>query len=224
MKKHKTIKLILLSFVSSFATLTYLTYIRDLVKEEDLTRTSSGSTSWMVPRQWRKYNEESKRESDDNITGTIYGDSLLKDNKSSTVLIVRQRNQQTALTNALPEYYETLRESLLNEFDPSQIRDELASTGNIGCKQKPSVNKSPDKSDTNGVVGLISVTASCPIEYSSFTIKIRLVVGRNDGIVRSIYLSSYEFTWKKNKAVFDKILDSISASGSYAMETTIAQN
>ena len=217
MKKHKIIKLILIAIISGFATLTYLTYIHDLVKEEDLTRTSSGSTSWMVPRQWRKYNEESKRESDDNITDTIYGDGLLKDNKSSTALIVRQRNQQTALTNALPEYYETLRESLLNEFDPSQIRDELASAGNIGCKQKPSVNKSPDKSDTNGVVGLISVTASCPIEYSSFIIKIRLVVGRNDGIVRSIYLSSYEFTWKKNEAVFNKMLDSISASGSYAM-------
>ena len=224
MKKHKIIKLILIAIISGFATLTYLTYIHDLVKEEDLTRTSSGSTSWMVPRQWRKYNEESKRESDDNITDTIYGDGLLKDNKSSTALIVRQRNQQTALTNALPEYYETLRESLLNEFDPSQIRDELASAGNIGCKQKPSVNKSPDKSDTNGVVGLISVTASCPIEYSSFIIKIRLVVGRNDGIVRSIYLSSYEFTWKKNEAVFNKMLDSISASGSYAMKTTIAQN
>ena len=173
----------------------------------------------MASRQWRKYNEESKRESDDNITDTIYGDGLLKDNKSSTALIVRQRNQQTALTNALPEYYETLRESLLNEFDPSQIRDELASAGNIGCKQKPSVNKSPDKSDTNGVVGLISVTASCPIEYSSFIIKIRLVVGRNDGIVRSIYLSSYEFTWKKNEAVFNKILDSISAGNNHAMKT-----
>lgn len=219
MKKHKTIKLILLSFVSGFATLTYLTYIHDLVKEEDLTRTSSGSTSWMVPRQWRKYNEESKRESDDNITDTIYGDGLLKDNKSSTALIVRQRNQQTALTNALPEYYETLRESLLNEFDPSQIRDELASAGNIGCKQKPSVNKSPDKSDTNGVVGLFSVDASCPTRYSLFIIKIRLVVGKNDGIIRSISLSSEELTWKKNKAAFDKMLGSISAGNNYVMKT-----
>ena len=224
MKKHKTIKLILLSFVSGFATLTYLTYIRDLVKEEDLTRTSSGSTSWMVPRQWRKYNEESKRESDDNITGTIYGDSLLKDNKSSTVLIVRQRNQQTALTNALPEYYENLRKSSLNEFDSNQLRSSLASASSVDCKQTPKINKSIDRFDTNGVVGLFSVDASCPTRYSLFTIKIRLVVGRNDGIVRSIYLSSYEFTWKKNKAVFDTILDSISASGSYAMETTIAQN
>ena len=145
----------------------YLTYIHDLVKEEDLTWTSSGSTSWMVPRQWRKYNEESKRESDDNITDTIYGDGLLKDNKSSTVLIVRQRNQQTAPTNALPEYYETLRESLLNEFDPSQIRDELASAGNIDCKQTPKINKSIDRFDTNGVVGLFSVDASCPTSSRS---------------------------------------------------------
>ena len=224
MKKHKTIKLILLSFVSGFATLTYLTYMHDLVKEEDLTRVSSGSTSWMVPRQWRKYNEESRRESDDNIISTIYGDGLSKDNKSSTVLMVKQRNRQTALTNALPEYYETLRKSYLNEFDPNQIRDELASDSNVGCKQTPKINKSIDRFDTNGVVGLFSVDASCPTRYSLFTIKIRLVVGRNDGIVRSIYLSSYEFTWKKNEAVFNKILDSISASGSYAMKTTLAQN
>ena len=224
MKKHKIIKLILLSFVSGFATLTYLTYMHDLVKEEDLTRVSSGSTSWMVPRQWRKYNEESRRESDDNIISTIYGDGLSKDNKSSTVLMVKQRNRQTALTNALPEYYETLRESYLNEFDPNQIRDELASDSNVGCKQTPKINKSIDRFDTNGVVGLFSVDASCPTRYSLFTIKIRLVVGRNDGIVRSIYLSSYEFTWKKNEAVFNKMLDSISASGSYAVETTIAQN
>ena len=191
--------------------------MHDLVKEEDLTRVSSGSTSWMVPRQWRKYNEESRRESDDNIISTIYGDGLSKDNKSSTVLMVKQRNRQTALTNALPEYYETLRESYLNEFDPNQIRNELASDSNVGCKQTPKINKSIDRFDTNGVVGLFSVDASCPTRYSLFTIKIRLVVGRNDGIVRSIYLSSYEFTWKKNEAVFNKMLDSISASGSYAM-------
>lgn len=224
MKKHKIIKLILLSFVSGFATLTYLTYIRDLVKEEDLTRTSSGSTSWMVPRQWRKYNEESRRESDDNIISTIYGDGLSKDNKSSTVLMVKQRNRQTALTNALPEYYENLRKSSLNEFDSNQLRSALASASSVDCKQTPKINKSIDRFDTNGVVGLFSVDASCPTRYSLFTIKIRLVVGRNDGIVRSIYLSSYEFTWKKNEAVFNKMLDSVSASGSYAMETTIAQN
>lgn len=193
--------------------------MHDLVKEEDLTRVSSGSTSWMVPRQWRKYNEESRRESDDNITGTIYGDGLSKDNKSSTVLMVKQRNRQTALTNALPEYYETLRESYLNEFDPNQIRDELASDSSVGCKQAPKINKSIDRFDTNGVVGLFSVTASCPIEYSSFIIKIRLVVGRNDGIVRAISLSSAETTWKKNKAAFDKMLGSISAGNNYAMKT-----
>lgn len=219
MKKHKTIKLILLSFVSGFATLTYLTYIRDLVKEEDLTRTSSGSTSWMVPRQWRKYNEESKRESDDNITGTIYGDGLLKDDKSSTVLIVRQRNQQTALTNALPEYYENLRKSSLNEFDSNQLRSALASASSVDCKQTPKINKSIDRFDTNGVVGLFSVDASCPTRYSLFTIKIRLVVGKNDGIIRSISLSSEELTWKKNKAAFDKMLGSISAGNNYVMKT-----
>lgn len=224
MKKHKIIKLILITIISGVATFSYLVYTCDLVKEEDLTRTSLDRTSWLLPRQWKKYNKEARDTSDDTVTRVIYGDGSLKDNKSSSVLLISQMKQQTSPTNALPEYYETLRESLLNEFDPSQIRDELASAGNIGCKQKPSVNKSPDKSDTNGVVGLISVTASCPIEYSSFIIKIRLVVGKNDGIVRAISLSSAETTWKKNKAAFDKMLGSISTSGSYAIETTIAQN
>ena len=224
MKKHTIIKLILIAIISGVATFSYLVYTCDLVKEEDLTRTSLDRTSWLLPRQWKKYNKEARDTSDDTVTRVIYGDGSLKDNKSSSVLLISQIKQQTSPTNALPEYYETLRESLLNEFDPSQIRDELASAGNIDCKQTPKINKSIDRFDTNGVVGLFSVDASCPTRYSLFTIKIRLVVGRNDGIVRSIYLSSYEFTWKKNEAVFNKILDSISASGSYAMETTIAQN
>lgn len=224
MKKHKIIKLILIAIISGVATLTYLTYTRNLVKEEDLTRASLDHTSWLVPKQWRKYDKESRGKSDDNVARVIYGDGSLKNNKSSAVLTVSQINQQAALTNASPEYYETLRKSFSKEFDSNQIRDGLASASNVGCSKTPNISKSVDRSDTNGVIGLFSVNASCSTKYSSFIMKIRVVIGKNDGIIRSISLSSEELTWEKNKAAFDKMLDSISASGSYAMETTIVQN
>ena len=220
MKKHFVIKLILISIISGAATFSYLVYTYNLIKEEDLVRTSLNRTSWLQPKQWRKYKQESNGET----VQVIYGDGLQKDNKSSAVLLVSQTNQQRLLTNALPEYYENIRESLLKTFDPNQIRSILTSADNIGCLQTPNVNKSADRSNTGNITGLILITASCSTKYSSFNIKARFVAGKEDGIVRLIFLASEETARKKNEAVFNKMLDSISASGSYAMKTTIAQN
>lgn len=105
MKKHFVIKLILISIISGVATFSYLVYTYNLIKEEDLVRTSLNRTSWLQPKQWRKYKQESNGET----VQVIYGDGLQKDNKSSVVLLVSQTNQQRLLTNALPEYYENIR-------------------------------------------------------------------------------------------------------------------
>ena len=205
MKKHFVIKLILISIISGIATFSYLVYTYNLIKEEDLVRTSLDKTSWLQPKQWRKYKQESNGET----VQVIYGDGLQKDNKSSAVLLVSQTNQQRLLTK---------------NFDSNQIRSILTSADNIGCLQTPNVNKSADRSNTGNITGLILITASCSTKYSSFNIKARFVAGKEDGIVRLIFLASEETARKKNEAVFNKILDSISASGSYAMETTIVQN
>ena len=133
MKKHFVIKLILISIISGIATFSYLVYTYNLIKEEDLVRTSLNRTSWLQPKQWRKYKQESNGET----VQVIYGDGLQKDNKSSAVLLVSQTNQQRLLTNALPEYYENIRESLLKNFDSNQIRSILTSADNIGCLQTP---------------------------------------------------------------------------------------
>ena len=178
-------------------------------------RTSLNRTSWLQPKQWRKYKQESNGEA----VQVIYGDGLQKDNKSSAILLVSQTNQQTLLTNALPEYYENIRESLLKNFDSNQIRSILTSADNIGCLQTPNVNKSADRSNTGNITGLILITASCSTKYSSFNIKARFVVGKEDGVIRLIFLASEETVRKKNEAVFNKILDSISAGNNYAMKT-----
>lgn len=195
--------------ISAFLSFSYLVYMDGFVSVKDLVQEKTGQTSWQRPKQWKQIYALSY-ETDSHIYSG-FGDKKFRDNKSESLVYVSQSRTPVAPANAPIQVYNRLRRSLVAEQHFSKTLEEsLKNNATIRCTSSPSSTQVIDYKEYNNTVGIAYVTASCKVGQATFIAKARLSIGKNDGLVRFVSISTFDYMWEKNSQAFDVIMDSVS--------------
>jgi len=171
------------------------------ISESDLVSSTTDSTSYLRPKQWESISVTS-------IDG--YGDKKGKNNTSSAAIFVQKKNYvSSGVKGASTTELEKFRNSILDTMTIASGGEAAKQSGSCTSVEDVTVMKSTVT--TTNMVGVLRIDATCKRDDGTFKVAIYLTLG-DDGYLRSVILMSTESLWKKNEAIFNKMLDSADQS------------
>lgn len=169
------------------------------VSESDLVEAKTQNTSYLYPKQWKSLG---------GLSGSGYGDSLGKNGKSSSLMVVSLSKQQVPGLFDMPKSsHDMLRKQTLNTLTDATIESSFAK-GDNGCQQINNIQKEEDTQSSSTTLGIYKLTINCHRDNANFTIKVRGFLGK-DGYIRTVMIGADKIMWDKNDKVYQKMFDSV---------------
>ncbi len=197
MKKHVRLWMITLLVIPVvFGGLAAFSATRSHVSEPDLVSSTVDHTTLLRPKQWS------------HLTGSSegYGNTLGPNGQSTASIVVTESDaSRKGVVTGEPARQSQIRDIAFNAISDSIVNAAL--TGEDRCQEISGIKKQKDQRADATTVRLYTVTGNCKNDDGDFIVHIKAFVGKDDRI-RTVAFRSTQQDWERNKAVFQKMIDS----------------
>lgn len=170
------------------------------ITESDLVAETTPTTTYLRPKQWIQK---------ELAGGVGYGTTEESHNRPLALVTLIEGAKDTKLANASKETYDKLRAATVQGLkDTLAIQSSGMQNDASSCTSQPTVDIQPGTKETDTIVTIATATMTCTRDDGEYIAETLFLVGR-DGQQRSFAVAATGEEWDKNKAVFQKILDSV---------------
>lgn len=172
------------------------------VSSADLVQETVGQSTYLRPKQWPQLSP----------SVSTYSNETEQEGGSTAFVSVSEFPMDSSQISAgTEESYDRYRKLVLGQLSENTIRVMVSVNAPVGCRsddiELTEYEEDTDKNKTT--VGLIRAVASCKIDGSTITMKVRLVAGVNDERVRMVIVGDTTVDWIKNGQSFQRMLDGV---------------
>jgi hypothetical protein len=172
------------------------------ISSADLVQESVDVSTYLRPKQW----------SQTSPSVSAFSNKTEQEGGSTAFVSVSEFPMDSSQISAgTEESYDRYRKLVLEQLSENVIRVIISVNAPVDCRaddvELTEYEEDTDKNKTT--IGVIKAVASCEMDGSTITMKMRLVAGANDERVRMVIVGGTTVDWIKNAQSFQRMLDGV---------------
>lgn len=176
----------------------YFFFFNGKLAAVDLVETTAQQTSYLRPKTWQPISA--------GLGVQTYSD-LGEGGKAVSTVTVNE-NLSIKVVGSSEGVYGELRSQTVQKSSVDLIRAAFRNKSK-DCTSDVEFRTEPDTKTNEAVVGLALATGTCTRADGDYTVKMRTVIGKEDGLMRQIMIGASDSDWSKSQAAFQTMLDSV---------------